>query len=215
MRTRFVGIVTLALLAAAPAAADGLKLLGGGEMDLRFPSEGATQELSAYLEAERAGFYAGFHGLAANDSAATEISLYAGYRQELASGFSYDLSYTRYIYPNDGGDCCGEVGLSLGIAVGERLGLSSDLTFDPESSLGSVEIGAERMLTDRLALSANLGLFQQDGGPDEKAWDLGVSYGLSDGLTDGAEVDLRYYDSSEGDSHFGLALTFDTEIFGG
>lgn len=211
MRTRFVGILTLALLAAAPAAAEGLKLLGGGELDLRFPSEGATQELSAYLEAERAGFYAGFQGLVGNDSAATEISLYAGYRQELASGFSYDLSYTRYVYPNDGGDCCGEVGLSLGQTVGEKVELSTDLTVDPEASRGSIEFGADYFLTDRLALSADFGLFQRDEEPDERTWDLGVSYGL----TDEAEVDLRYYDGSDADGHFGLSLTVDTEILGG
>ena len=158
------------------------------------------------------GFYAGFQGLVANDDAATEISLYAGYRQELASGFSYDLSYTRYLYPNDGGDCCGEIGLSLGVAVGERLGLSTDLTYDPESSLGSIEVGAEQMLTDQVTLSANVGLFQQDGDPDEKTWDLGVSYAISDE----AEVDLRYYDSSEQQSGlFGLSMTFDTKLLGG
>jgi len=125
MNTRFVGIATLALSVAAPASAEGLMVLGGGKLDLRFPKGNATQESSAYLEAEVQGFYAGFQGLVANDDAATEISLYAGYRQELASGFSYDLSYTRYLYPNDGGDCCGEIGLSLGVAVGERLGRSS------------------------------------------------------------------------------------------
>lgn len=212
MNTRFVGIATLALSVAAPASAEGLMVLGGGKLDLRFPKGNATQESSAYLEAEVQGFYAGFQGLVANNDAATEISLYAGYRQELASGFSYDLSYTRYLYPNDGGDCCGEIGLSLGVAVGERLGLSTDLTYDPESSLGSIEVGAEQMLTDQVTLSANVGLFQQDGDPDEKTWDLGVSYAISDE----AEVDLRYYDSSEQQSGlFGLSMTFDTKLLGG
>lgn len=212
MSIRFVGIVSLALMGAAPGTAEELRLLGGSELDLRFPQDGATQELSAYVEAERAGIYAGFQGLVANDSVATEISLYAGYRQELANSFSYDLSYTRFFYPNDGGDCCGEVGLSLGVAAGARLGLSTDLTYDPERSLGSIEFGAEQQVTDRLAVSANFGVFQQEEDPNEKTWDLGVSYGL----IDAAEVDLRYYDSSTEDAgHFGLSLKFDTELLGG
>jgi hypothetical protein len=211
MSLRFVGLVTLALMGAVPASAEGLTLLGGGELDLRFPQEGSTQELTAYLEVERAGFYAGFEGLVANDSAATEVSLYAGYRQDLATGFSYDLFYTRYFHPNDGGDCCGEIGLSLGVAVGERLELLTDLTIDPDTSLGSVEVGAEQQLTDQLALSANFGLFQQEEEPDERTWDLGVIYALDDT----AAVEFRYYDSSaEETGYFGLLLTFDTEILG-
>ena len=213
MSTRFVGLATLALFCAAPAAAqEGPMILGGGELDLRFPRDGTTQELQVYLEAERSGFYAGFQGLVFNDSTLNEISLYAGYRRELDNGFSYDVFYARYFHPNDGGDCCGNIGLSFGVAVGERLGLTTDLTYDPERSLGSVEIGAEHRLTDKLALSANFGLFQQEEGPDEKIWDLGVIYGLSDE----ARVELRYYDGSEIDKgYLGLLLTFDTELTGG
>jgi hypothetical protein len=65
------------------------------------------------------------------------VDLYLGYRNETAEGLSYDIGYARYTYPNDGGDCCGELTASLGVPVGEKFATSLDLAYDPSASLGN------------------------------------------------------------------------------
>ena len=54
MRIRFVGFVTLALMGAAPATAEQLKLLGGAELDLRdcTMNAGAAVSVSVILPAK-------------------------------------------------------------------------------------------------------------------------------------------------------------------
>ena len=140
-----IALAALALTTGSAGAQD-LSLYGGGELEFAFeedgPGTGTNSYLSAYLELESRGFYAGIWGQIANDDLADEVDLYLGYRNELASGVSYDVGYIRYIYPNDGGDCCGELTLSLGAPVGEKLSLSLDLAYDPENELGNAYVGA-------------------------------------------------------------------------
>jgi uncharacterized protein (TIGR02001 family) len=191
--------------------APGFAVFAGSELEFTFPSDGATQELSGYIEAERNGIYGGVLALVANDSASNEIELYAGYRAETDTGFGYDISYTRYFYPNDGGDCCGEITLWLGQSVSDRVDLSTEIIFDPEASLGSISVEGAYNVSDRVSLSANFGVFEVESEPNEREWDVGVSYDLSDE----AAVDLRYYDGSDLDGYLGLSLTFDTTLLGG
>jgi uncharacterized protein (TIGR02001 family) len=195
----------------AEAPAGGMIVTAGGELKFTVPSDGATHELSGYVEAETQGFYGGVLALVSNDRAAHEVDLYLGYRAEMESGFSYDVNYTRYFYPNDGGDCCGEIGLTLGQPVNDALGVTLDLTYDPAASVGTATIGADYAVNENLSVSANYGLV--DLGPPDTAreWDLGVTYGVSQS----AAVDVRYYDGSEFDGYVGLSLTYDTTLFGG
>jgi uncharacterized protein (TIGR02001 family) len=197
--------------AVAEPPAGGLILTTGAELEFTFPSDGTTQELSAYVEAETGGLYGGVWALVAKDSEANEVDLYVGYRGELESGFSYDVSYTRYFYPNDGGDCCGEVGLVLGQPINDALGLTLELTVDPASSIGTATVGAEYLVNERLAVSANYGLVELGPPATEREWDVGVTHGLSDTVA----VDVRYYDGSEFDGYVGLSLTYDTTLLGG
>lgn len=209
-------LLALALVAAplAPAAAQDFFIYGGTELEFLIEPDGAgsdnTTTLDAYIELEKAGFYVGLFGEIASDDIANEVDVYLGYRAETASGISYDIGYSRYVYPNDGGDCCGEITLSLGAPLGDKFGATLDLAYDPEASLGNAYIEVAFYATDAITISANYGTYEIEGAASEQEWDIGVGYAL----TDEAAVDLRYYDGSDyTDSYLGLALTFDTTIF--
>ena len=205
-----VTTVALTLVQTLAAAGQDLKLLGGGALVFGFEGGDTEQELSGYLEAERFGFYGGALGLVSTDIDQKRVDLYGGYRAETATGFSYDLSYTRSYYPNDGGNCCGEIALALGQTVGEALNLSGELTYQPEASLAGIEVGAEYFVTERLAISANLGTFEQDTGSSATEWDVGVKYGLNEA----SDLNLRYYDQPDTDGRIELSLTFETSLLG-
>ena len=201
---------------AGPATAQDLIVYGGAELEFTFdeggPGTGTTTDLSGYVEVETNGFYAGIWALTTNDDLAQEFDLYLGYRNELASGLSYDVNYTRYFYPNDGGNCCGELGLSLGMPLGDQLSASFDMYYDPDAEIGSAYVGAAFAATDALEVSVNYGTYQVDGASNEQEWDLGATYYVGEETA----VDLRYYDGSEYvDSYFGLSLTWDSTLLGG
>lgn len=94
-----------------------------------------------------------------------EVDLYLGYRAETAGGFSYDIGYSRYYYPNAGGDCCGEITLALGMPVSDKLSATLDLAYDPEAELGNAYVGAAFTVTDAVELSANYGVYEVDAAP--------------------------------------------------
>lgn len=213
---RILATLAAAALVAGPAAAQDLIVYGGAELEFTFdedgPGTGTTTDLSGYVEAELNGFYAGIWALTTNEDLAQEFDLYLGYRNELASGLSYDVNYTRYFYPNDGGNCCGELGLSLGMPLGDQFSVSTDLYYDPDAEIGSAYVGAAFAATDALEVSVNYGTYQVDGASNEQEWDLGATYYLGEETA----VDLRYYDGSEYvDSYFGLSLTWDSTLLGG
>ena len=207
---------TLAFIAApiAPAAAQDFYVYGGAELEFLIEPDGAGSEnastLNAYIELEKSGFYAGLFGEIANDSAANQVDLYLGYRAETAGGLSYDVGYSRYFQPNDGGDCCGDLTLELGVPFGDKFKGTFEAAYDPEATLGNAIIGLEFYATDAITLSANYGTYQVEDAGSEQKWDAGVAYALSDE----AAVDLRYYDGTDyADGYVGLSLTWDTTIF--
>lgn len=213
---KILATLAAAALVTGPAAAQDLIVYGGAELEFTFdeggPGTGTTTDLSGYVEVETNGFYAGIWALTTNDDLAQEFDLYLGYRNEHASGLSYDVNYTRYFYPNDGGNCCGDLGLSLGMPLGDQLSVSTDLYYDPDAEIGSAYVGAAFAATDSLEVSANYGTYQIDGASNEQEWDLGATYYVGEETA----VDMRYYDGSEYvDSYFGLSLTWDSTLLGG
>jgi hypothetical protein len=213
---RYLMATTLILASLQPAFAQDLTVYGGAalEFDLEPDGEGSdnTTSLSAYIELERGSLYGGLSGTVENDSESNEVYVYAGYRNTLDSGLSYDAYYTRYFYPNDSASDYGELGFSLGQSLGDKVGVSLDLYYDHTNELGSAYVGAEYYATDKITISATYGVYENDGAPSEREWDVGVTYGL----TDEAAIDLRYYDGTDyTDSYFGLELTYDTTILGG
>lgn len=165
--------------------------------------------IQPYLEVESHGFYAGVWGsnvdFGAGDKEDYEVDVYVGYRGETASGFSYDINYTRF-YFNDSGDCCGEIYLTLGMPVTDALSASTEFAYDaPASNLA----GGLRMnydVSDRISVS---GLYGYDEAPSHHYWDAGVSYALNDQ----AALDLRYLDTSGTDAIIAVALSYDLTIF--
>jgi hypothetical protein len=210
-----VGLAGL-VLAGAPAVAQDVIVYGGAELEFYHneggPGTGTSSYLSAYAEADLNGIYVGVWGQLADDDLLNEVDLYFGYRNETAGGLSYDIGYARYYFPNDGGDCCGEITLALGLPVGDQLGTTLDVAYDPEASLGNAYVGVAFAATDKLEISGNYGVYEVDSAPSEQEWDLGATWSLGEETA----VDLRYYDGSEYvDSYFGLSLTWDTTLLGG
>ncbi|HOZ31766.1 MAG TPA: hypothetical protein PLM52_02715 [Tabrizicola sp.] len=214
MRT-ILGMTALAFSAGLAAAQD-VVVYGGAELEFLHeefgPGTGTSSYLSGYVEVETRGFYAGLWAQVADDDLMDEVDLYLGYRAETAGGFSYDIGYSRYYYPNDGGDCCGEITLALGMPVGDKLSATLDLAYDPEAELGNAYVGAAFAVTDAVEISANYGVYEVDAAPSEQEWDLGATYYIGEETA----VDARWYDGSEYvDGYFGLSLTWDTTLMGG
>lgn len=208
-----IAFAALALTAGGAAAQD-LSVYGGGELELAFdedgPDTGTNSYLKAYLEMESRGFYAGIWAKIANNDLSNRADLYLGYRNELASGLSYDVSYYRYTYVNDTASNYGELILSLGMPLGDRLSATLDLAYDPENSLGNAYVGAAYAAADKLEISANYGVYEVADAASEREWDFGATWSLSDETA----VDLRYYDGSEyAGSYVGLSLTWDSTLF--
>ena len=214
MRT-ILGMTALAFSAGLAAAQD-VVVYGGAELEYLHeefgPGTGTSSYLSGYVEVETRGFYAGLWAQVADDDLMDEVDLYLGYRAETAGGFSYDIGYSRYYYPNDGGDCCGEITLALGMPVGDKLSATLDLAYDPDAELGNAYVGAAFAVTDAVEISANYGVYEVDAAPSEQEWDLGATYYIGEETA----VDARWYDGSEYvDGYFGLSLTWDTTLMGG
>lgn len=209
------GMMALALSAGAATAQD-VYVYGGVELEALHeedgPGTGTNSYLSGYVEVDASGFYAGLWAQVASNDLLNEVDVYLGYRNETAGGVTYDVGYTRYFYPNDGGDCCGEITVSLGVPVGDLVTTSLDLAYDPEAELGNAYVGLAVAATDTLEVSANYGVYEVEAAGSESEWDLGATYSLSEQ----SAVDFRYYDGSEYvDGYFGLSLTWDSTLFGG
>lgn len=203
-----------ALLAMTPATAlaQDFYVYGGAALQFYIEPDGAgsdnASELSGYVEVEKSGLYAGIWAEISNQTGGDEIDLYFGYRGETGSGLGYDVGYSRYFYPNDGGDCCGELTLGLGMDFGDALSGSFDLAYDPQAELANAYIGAAYQINDALSASANYGLYET-GSSTEQEWDIGVGYAIGEQ----SAVDVRFYDGTEyTDSYLGLELSWDTTI---
>lgn len=208
-----IGLAAL-ILTAGSATAQDLTVYGGGELEFAFdedgPDTGTNTYLKGYLEVESQGFYAGIWARIANDDASNRADPYLGYRGETAGGLSYDVSYYRYNYVNDTGSNYGELILSLGMPLGDKLWTTLDLAYDPENALGNVYVGAAYTATDKLEISANYGVYEVADAASEQEWDFGGTWSL----TDETAVDLRYYDGSEyAGSYIGLSLSWDSTLF--
>jgi uncharacterized protein (TIGR02001 family) len=216
MKTHVLSTALLVATLAGPAMAQDWIVYSGVELEYLNKPDGpglpSRTNLSAYIEAERAGFYGGLWARKSDDDAYDEIDLYVGYRRDHDSGLSYDLGYARYFYPNDNASNSGEITLNVGQTLGESAAASVDVALDPESELGSLYLNGEVYLGEKWTVSASYGVYQNDGAPSEQEWEIGATYAI----TDEAAADLRWYDGSEYvEGYIGLSLSFDTTLFGG
>jgi predicted porin len=198
---------TAALLLAQPLMAQSVAVTGGLELEFVLDEHDSGQALIGYVEAESNGFYGGVWAQVANESLFNEVDLYLGYRAERGQ-LSYDIYYTRYFFPDDGGDCCGDVTLELAYALTPQVSVGTELAYDPQNELGSAYLLADFALTDQIGLSAQYGFY--DTGADKAAeWEIGASYAL----TDATAVSLTYLDGEEYDPYLKLNLTWDFDLF--
>jgi hypothetical protein len=218
MRT-IAGLVGLVFAAGAAQAQD-VVVYGGAALEFTYeeygPGTGTLTYLSGYGEVEASGFYAGLWGQVASDDVLDEVDLYFGYRNELASGLAYTVYYTRYYYPQDGGDGGGEFSLELDIPAGDAFAVWTDFYYSPSfegvSALGSAYVGGAWAVSDKLEVSGQYGIYEVDGASNEEEWDFGATYYLGEETG----IDFRYYDGTEYlDSYLGLSLTWDSTLVGG
>ena len=119
------------------------------------------------------------------------------------------MNYRRYLFPNDTASNYGELGLSLGKSLNDKLSTTLDLAYDPQGALGKAHLGLEYGLTDKVSVEGKVGLEQNAGAASTKEWELGLSYALSDK----SKVALIYYDGNDYPAgYFGLTLSFETTI---
>lgn len=216
LRTLFLTGVAMAAVTVPAQAQDGsFVAYGGGALEFSLEPNGSgsddTLELEAYAEAESRGYYVGAWVNIGSDSDLNEVDLYLGYRNELSSGLAYDVGYTRYYYPGNGGDCCGEFTLGVDFPTGDVIGVSTDLAYDPSSELGNAYVEVSYWLNDKFSVSGNAGVYEVAGASSESEWDFGIGYQVNDTVS----LDARFYDGTEYDSYLGFRVNFDTTLAGG
>ena len=196
----------------AQDTAQGLIVYGGAALAFDNAEEGQIgSNVNVYVEGEIQHVYFGVSGDLNNVPESNAIDLYLGYRNETAGGFSYDISYDRSYFPNDGGDCCGTVALSVGAPLSDTLALTVDANYYPEDQLSDAYMTLDYILNDKVTLTAAIGVVQQEEGAAAKDYELAVAYQLSEETA----VALHYHNGSDYDGYFALDLTWDTTLLGG
>lgn len=196
----------LGAAATSGALAQDLSVYGGVALQYNAYEDDPKTDLNGYVEVEKNGFYAGIWAEVSDQSDADEVDLYLGYRNTVGA-LSYDANYYRYFYPNDGGDCCGELGLTLDYAVNDALTLGSLWAYDPANETGSVYVTFSVTASDKLSVSGEYGYYNAGYG-DYKEWDVGVGYQLGEETA----AEIRYYKGDEYDGYVRLQLSWDTTI---
>lgn len=203
-------VVAVAIGVPQLAAAQDFNVYGGVTATTNYVFRGVTfsddgPALQPYLEAEYKGFYAGIWAsnvdFGPDGTDDYEVDYYIGYRGETSGGFSYDLNYARFTF-DDSGDCCGEFNVVLGVPVGEKTEVSAVFAYDPDATTLASALGASYAINDAWSVS---GSFGHDEALAHNYWDAGVGYAINDTTA----LDLRYHDTSDGDSLFVASVSFD------
>jgi len=204
-------LAALALAAAAAAPAQAYTVYGGLALTSDYVFRGTTftgntPAVQGYVEGEWGGFYAGLWSsnvdFGTRDS--HEVDLYFGYRGETAGGLSYDIGYARY-YFDDAGDCCGEVLLTLGVPITDRLSATGFVAYDDSESDTAYSLTLEYALNDALTLAAV-------GGSDDASGADWFEIGATWSFSDTGSLDLRYHDTDIDNGILALTLAFDLEL---
>jgi len=215
MNTKFRAVLFVTALAVPVSAqAQDFTVYGGVTATTNYVFRSVTfsddnAAIQPYLELESHGFYAGVWAsnvdFGTGDPDDCEIDYYAGYRGETPGGFTYDVNYTRFTF-NSSGDCCGEINLNLGLPVNDQIGLSAAFAYDPDAETLASGIGASFALNDAFSVS---GVFGHDEALSHDYWDFGANYAFGEN----SAVDLRYFDTENGDSIIALSVSYDVTLF--
>lgn len=192
---------------AQPVLAQSVDVTGGVELEFVFDDNNdSTQALIGYVEAESNGLYAGIWAQIANIDDYNEVDLYFGYRGETGQ-LAYDVYYTRYFFPNAGGDCCGDITLELDYALNEQFSLGTELSYDPESKGHGAFLVGGVAVTDQISFEGKYGYFDVDSFRSNE-WEIEASYAV----TEATSVTLTYADGEHYDPYYKLNLAWDFNI---
>lgn len=219
MRSRLACAILLSTLPLLPAHAADMSVTGG--VALKFETAGdpdKRQTLNLHAESGFANFYAGVSADVHNASRANELGLSLGYRNTMASGLGYDLSYTHLFYPSDRatyphtmGDCCADVAADVTMPVGSNLTAGLELTYHTKDETTDAHVRMDYLLSDRLSVGARIGRGRDWAGRDANDWKLSAGYRLGER----SKLDLSYSDTDTSAGSLGLGLSWDTNLLGG
>lgn len=212
MRFILKALAPLALALPVAAQAQDFNVYGGLAFTSDYIFRGQSQTdndpaVQAYIEGDYLGFYTGVwtSNVDFGDNDDYEFDVYFGYRNELANGITYDISYVLF-YFDDSGFCCDEITGVVGVPLGDQLTLSGLVAYDASEENVAVSGTAEFAVADKWTLSGTIG---DDDATDATFWDAGVNYAINDT----AAVDLRYHDTDVSDTRIVLSVTFDATLF--
>jgi hypothetical protein len=213
MRLAVLTLALAAVLPTLPAVAQDISVFAGAGLSFDNADNDLNTDLSLYLEGETFHFYAGVSGDVVSLADGNYIDLYLGYRNETAGGISYDLSYDKTFYPTDSGSNYDTVAVSVGVPVGDKLTVTFDGDYYPDSELSDGYLTADYALSDKITLTASMGLIQNAAGSGgaSKDFELAAAYQLGDTTS----VTVHYYDGDAYDGYFALDLNWDTTLLGG
>jgi uncharacterized protein (TIGR02001 family) len=129
------------------------------------------------------GFYAGTwaSNIDFGDAASYELDLYAGFAGEVEGGFSYDVGYIAYLYPDAGAADYdfGEVYASLGYGP-----LSVTYSFQVDDSADSyandsnyLSVDYEFPITEEFTASLHYGYYDIEASPEQTDYSLTLAKG--------------------------------------
>lgn len=207
-----VPLLALTLAAAAFPALGETTLSFGGTFELYHDPNGAGSadelDVTVYGEAEVNSLYIGASALKSNDKTLDELALGLGHRGEV-SGVAYDIGLARYLYPQDSASNYSELALTLSKEFNPQISAELGLAYDLSNQAANAALGAAYAATDALELSANFSVTEVPGAANEREWDLGATYALTEDIA----ADLRWYDGSAYvDGYVGVVFSWDTSI---
>ena len=220
--------VLAALFLAGAAQAQGFNIEAGGTLIYSFnrdhtplspelprpdgaradTKDGNALEGAAYIEAQFGGLYGGLRGFIARETDLSRADLYLGYRGTTGQGFTYDISYTQFYYPKSGGDCCGQLGLGVGVPIGARGTGKVDLAISPTDSEISAAVGLDYAVTDQLSVGVDYGIYDLDISSTERKWELGADYAVNDRIKTG----VAWHDGSAQGGFLAVTVDFKTSL---
>ncbi|MFC2968392.1 TorF family putative porin [Acidimangrovimonas pyrenivorans] len=207
----FLPVVALSLLS-APAAAAAAELTIDGNLTLtsRYMASGQQQTTGAAfqpsIELGYGGAYAGLWASNLSSSLAghsAEFDISLGYRTQFGP-LAVDLGYVRYFYTAPWDASSGQLVLDLSGAPAEGTELGLNIAYDPDARESDISASIGQQIGERFAVAAGYGRVENS----HSYWSVGGSYALSDA----ANVDLTWHDTTVDKGIAVLSLSYDFSL---
>ena len=135
------------------------------------------------------GFYVGnWNSTGKFSGANVEVDLYAGYANELANGFNYDIGLMRVIYPDANANInYNEAYVSLGYGIA-TFKVTHGLTKDVNKRFERYSLTLSQPINDKLTVNLVLADRNKRNTGGASDYSVGAEYDLGDGMTATAVV---------------------------